>query len=59
MNFPAWVQDFIRAFEPPKTGKVVLELEYYQGGVTKMEVGGIVRVKPQFANSMKGEKEND
>jgi hypothetical protein len=46
MNLPAWVQEAIRKFEPPKTGKVVVEMECYQGGVTKIEIGGVIRVKP-------------
>ncbi len=48
MVLPSWVQETIRNFEPPKTGKVVLELEMYMGGVSKVEIGGVVRVKPQF-----------
>ena len=46
MQLPDWVQEAIRKLEAPKTGKVVIELECYQGGVTKIELGGIVRMKP-------------
>ncbi len=46
MDLPIWVQDEIAKFEPPATGKVVIVLERYQGGVTKLEIGDMVRVKP-------------
>jgi len=46
MDLPAWVQDEIARYEAPTTGKVVIEIERYQGGVTKIELGGMVRVKP-------------
>ena len=46
MNLPNWINEVIRRFVPPPTGKVVIELEFYQNGVTKCEIGGIVRVKP-------------
>ena len=49
MNLPDWVQDEIRRYDAPPTGKVVIEIECYQGGVTKMEIGGVVRVKPPQA----------
>lgn len=55
MELPAWVLEEIRRFEPAPTGKVVIEIERYQGGVTKLEIGGVVRVKPPTAQvSMKG-----
>ena len=47
MIFPDWVQEKIRNFQPPKTGKVVIEIEYYLNGVTRMEIGDIVRFKPE------------
>ena len=46
MILPSWVRDALTVFEAPPTGKVVIELELYQGGVTKLEIGGIVRHKP-------------
>lgn len=46
MNLPAWVQEEIRRFESPPTGKVLITLEMYSGGVTKMEIGDVVRIKP-------------
>ena len=46
MDLPSWVADIIRQFMPPPTGKVVIVLERYQGGITKMEIGGMVREKP-------------
>lgn len=47
MNLPKWILEEIFKFDPPKTGKVIVELELYMGGVTKMEIGGHVRVKPE------------
>lgn len=49
MTLPDWVQDAIKNLEPPKTGKVVIEIECYMGGVTKLEIGGHVRVKPEVS----------
>ena len=46
MILPSWVRDALAAFEPPPTGKVLIELELYQGGITKLEIGGVVRQKP-------------
>jgi hypothetical protein len=46
MNLPNWVHETIRKFVAPPTGKVVIELECYQNGVTKMEIGGVTRTKP-------------
>ena len=46
MDLPQWVLDVIGQFTAPATGKVVIELERYQGGITKMEIGGVVREKP-------------
>ena len=46
MELPPWVHEAIRQLTPPFTGKVVIELELYKGGVTKIEIGGMVRVKP-------------
>lgn len=47
MTLPDWVQAAIKNLEPPKTGKVVIEIECYMGGITKIEIGGHVRVKPE------------
>ena len=49
MNLPDWVLKAIRDFAAPGTGKVTLTLECYQGGITKLELGGVVRVKPESA----------
>ena len=46
MDLPEWVRDIIGRFTAPVTGKVVIMLERYQGGITKMEIGGMVREKP-------------
>jgi len=46
MDLPHWVSDIIGQFTAPATGKVVIVLERYQGGITKMEIGGMVREKP-------------
>jgi len=46
MEIPVWVEEAIRELNAPATGKVTIVLEYYQGGVTKIEIGGSVRVKP-------------
>ena len=46
MELPAWVIDLIRKFNAPPTGRVVINLERYQGGITKAEIGGIIREKP-------------
>ena len=46
MNLPAWVEDEIEKYEAPMTGRVVIEIERYLGGITKIEIGGLVRVKP-------------
>lgn len=46
MNLPEWVREQIQKFEPPQTGKVEIVLELYKGGVTKLELGNTVRVKP-------------
>lgn len=45
MNLPNWVNETIRKFVPPPTGKIIIELECYQNGITKIEIGGMVRVK--------------
>lgn len=47
MELPDWVENEIRKFAPPQTGKVEIVLELYCGGVTKMELGGTVRVSPK------------
>ena len=46
MILPAWVREAIRVFEAPVTGKVTIELEVYQQGITKLEIGGVIRRKP-------------
>jgi hypothetical protein len=56
MKFPSWVQEEIAKFEPPSTGKVTLSLEFYQGGVTRLELGPTLRVTPKSKPS--GRKNN-
>jgi len=51
MNLPNWVNETIRKFVAPPTGKVIIELEFYQNGITKAEIGGIIRVKPETKES--------
>ncbi len=51
MDLPAWVEEEIAKYEAPMTGKVVIEIERYLGGVTKIEIGGLVRVKPPQARA--------
>jgi hypothetical protein len=46
MNLPPWVVKEIQDFVGPATGKVVITVEQYQGGVTSIEIGGVVRFKP-------------
>lgn len=46
MNLPPWVLESIYKFAAPETGQVVITLELYKNGVTKLELGGVVRVKP-------------
>lgn len=46
MDLPAWVEEEIQKYEAPQTGKIILEIERYMGGITKIEIGGLVRVKP-------------
>lgn len=53
MDLPAWVLEEIRRFEAPRTGKVVIELERYQGGVTRLEIGGVIRSKPPGERTVK------
>ena len=44
----------ILAYEAPQTGKVTITLEIYQNGITKMELGGVVRIKPDGAVEVTG-----
>ena len=46
MKLPYWITAAILAYEAPQTGKVTITLEIYQNGITKMELGGVVRIKP-------------
>jgi len=46
MDLPQWVREIIGRFTAPVTGKVVIELEVYSNGITKMSIGGIVRETP-------------
>ncbi len=46
MDIPEWVSETFRTFRAPSTGKVMIDLEFYQGGITRLEIGGVVRVKP-------------
>ena len=45
MQLPEWVREAIEQFDAPETGKVEIVLERYQGGVTKIEIGGKVRIR--------------
>jgi len=47
MELPSWVKGTIERFDAPPTGKVIITLERYQGGVTKMEIGSLVRITPE------------
>lgn len=49
MDLPAWVRQEIEKFDAPPTGKVVIVLERYMGGITNLEIGGAVRVKPNVS----------
>jgi hypothetical protein len=51
MNLPPWVQNAIKEFNAPLTGMVDIKLELFKGGVTKIELGGIIRVKPDQKES--------
>jgi hypothetical protein len=46
MDLPSWVIKLIQEYEAPETGRVLINIERYQGGVTKVEIGGIIRRKP-------------
>lgn len=46
MNLPRWVEEELARFRAPETGKVIVVLECYKGGVTQLEIGAHVRVKP-------------
>lgn len=51
MNFPEWVKETIEKFSPPQTGRVEIALELYKGGITKLEIGNTIRVKPDEQRS--------
>ena len=55
MNLPNWVTEAIRRFTPPATGKVVIELECYKNGITKIEIGGTTRIKPEHLDEYEKE----
>jgi hypothetical protein len=40
------VEEELARFRAPETGKVLIVLECYKGGVTQLEIGGHVRIKP-------------
>jgi hypothetical protein len=46
MDLPGWILEAVRDFKAPDTGQVTIVLERYCGGVTQVEIGGIVRLKP-------------
>ena len=46
MQLPEWVREAIEQFDAPETGKVEIVLERYLGGVTQIEIGDKVRIKP-------------
>ena len=46
MDLPSWIIEAIKEFGAPYTGRIIIELELYRGGVTKLEIGGFIRHKP-------------
>lgn len=46
MKIPDWVKDEMEKFKAPVTGKIVMTIELYQGGVTRLELGSVFRMKP-------------
>ena len=46
MKIPDWIKAELEKFNPPATGRVVISLEFYEGGVSKLELGVIQRSKP-------------
>jgi hypothetical protein len=50
MKIPDWVKDELEKFKAPATGRIEISMELYQGGVTKLELGETVRLKPPVRN---------
>lgn len=46
MIWPAWVEQKIQRYPPPTTGKVVIEVEFYQTGITNCLILSGEREKP-------------
>lgn len=44
MLIPDWVRKAMEQYNGPQTGRVIINIELYKGGVTKMEIGSIVRI---------------
>jgi len=53
MLIPPWVLEELCNFESPETGKVTIALEIYKGGITKIEIGSILRI-PSGKSQIKG-----
>lgn len=47
MKLPPWVLRELDAFPAPDTGRVTITLEWYSGGVSMLELGRSVRLRPQ------------
>lgn len=46
MQLPDWVERALQRVEAPATGRVTVEIEWYQGGVTRCTIDTGVRVTP-------------
>lgn len=46
MIWPAWVERKIQLHDPPETGKVVIEVEFYKTGITNCLILSGEREKP-------------
>lgn len=53
MKLPDWALAVIQNFQALQTGKVTIELELYNGGITKLEIGGVERHKPPVTTQQK------
>jgi len=53
MKLPEWVLEVLDKFNGPDTGKVTISLEVYKGGITRIEIGSILRI-PSGKSQIKG-----
>lgn len=53
VKLPDWALAVIQNFQALQTGKVTIELELYNGGITKLEIGGVERHKPPVTTQQK------